>query len=292
MIKQAMLAAKLDDISQLRFPCLATPKLDGIRCFKADGTLYARSLKPIRNRHIIECLKDLPDGMDGELMAAGEDFHKGSGAIRRESGTPEFKWWVFDWYHDTRGYATRCFELEVWKVAHGHPCVQVVLPTQLDSLADFEEYFANAVNMGYEGVCTRTPDSPYVFRRSTAREQYLVKHKPWETSEMRIEDFQEQMENANDQVPNERGYMHRPGSRENYYPKDTLGALVGTDIYTGVQVRLGGGKGLTQALRLHIWRNQSEYVGKLAEYRFMKLGSREKPRMPQFVCFRDPEDLS
>src|SRR5713101_3979205 len=74
MVTRPMLCAKLDDPSQLRFPALATPKIDGIRCLKIDGAAVSRSFKPIRNRHIRWKFLALPDGIDGELVAG--TFHE------------------------------------------------------------------------------------------------------------------------------------------------------------------------------------------------------------------------
>ena len=43
-IKKPMLAGKCDCPEALRFPVLATPKLDGIRCLKIAGQALTRSL--------------------------------------------------------------------------------------------------------------------------------------------------------------------------------------------------------------------------------------------------------
>ena len=56
-----MLAATVADRSKLRFPYLASPKLDGIRCLVLNGEVLSRSFKPIRNRFIQVQLKRLPD---------------------------------------------------------------------------------------------------------------------------------------------------------------------------------------------------------------------------------------
>jgi len=42
-----LLAAKLESLDQLRYPVLATPKLDGIRCLLWQGRAMTRKLKPI-----------------------------------------------------------------------------------------------------------------------------------------------------------------------------------------------------------------------------------------------------
>jgi len=53
-IVKPMLAGKCEQPSALRFPVLATPKLDGIRCLKINGRAVSRSFKPISNTFIRE----------------------------------------------------------------------------------------------------------------------------------------------------------------------------------------------------------------------------------------------
>lgn len=282
-----MLAAKLSDVSELRFPCLATPKLDGIRCLIVDEQLRTRSFKPVRNAHINACLASLPNGLDGELMTDG-GFQLVTSAVMKQAGTPKFKYWVFDWYDAHRGYAERVNEL----LTHlEHPHLQVLFPTPLNNRQEFDEYYEAALNMGYEGICTRAPDSPYVCRRSTPREQYLVKFKQWDDSEAVILGFKEAMENTNDIVPDNFGYARRPGGRADHQPKGYLGAFLVRDVHTGCEFSIGGGKGLTLALRQHIWDYQDSYLGKVVKYRYQPCGTKDKPRIPQFLSFRDPEDM-
>ncbi len=63
-----MLADKVTDISALRFPVLASKKLDGVRCLVQDGVLVSRTLKPIPNKFVQAKFKGLPEGTDGELI--------------------------------------------------------------------------------------------------------------------------------------------------------------------------------------------------------------------------------
>lgn len=287
MLTRPMLAAKLDSADQLRFPCLATPKLDGIRCLVVDGQLKTRSFKLVRNRHINSCLAGLPDGLDGELMTDG-GFQLVTSAVMRESGTPAFKYWVFDWYDEHRGYAERVND---WLALLENEHIQLVLPTAINNREEFDKYYEDCINLGYEGVCTRQPDSPYVCRRSTPKEQYLVKWKQWDDSEAVILGFKEAMENTNEVVPDNFGYAARPGGRLNHQPKGYLGAFLVRDVHTGCEFSVGGGKGLTLAMRQHIWDDQDSYIGKVIRYRFQPCGTKDKPRIPQFTGFRDPEDM-
>ena len=63
-----LLAYTVSDLAAVRFPVLASPKLDGVRCVIRDGVAMTRTLKPIPNRHVRAMLAHLPD-LDGELIA-------------------------------------------------------------------------------------------------------------------------------------------------------------------------------------------------------------------------------
>ena len=94
-----MLCATVTDISKLRYPYLASPKLDGIRCLIHNGTAVSRNLKPIRNKYIASCLKGLPP-LDGELIVgdptAPDCFNRTSSGVMSADGEPDFKYYVFD----------------------------------------------------------------------------------------------------------------------------------------------------------------------------------------------------
>ena len=66
MIFKPMLATDAD-IEKLRFPLLASAKLDGVRAVVRDGVVYSRSNKPIPNKFVQDSFKDL-DCVDGELI--------------------------------------------------------------------------------------------------------------------------------------------------------------------------------------------------------------------------------
>src|ERR1700686_2661693 len=97
-ITKPMLACTLEGMDSIKFPVLATPKLDGIRCLIQNGQAVSRNFKPIQNTHIrTELSKGLPDGLDGELILEGKEFNEVSSAVMSEDGTPDFRYYVFDY---------------------------------------------------------------------------------------------------------------------------------------------------------------------------------------------------
>lgn len=286
MLTRPLLCATAKKETDIQFPCLATPKLDGIRCLIRD-TPCTRSFKPIQNAHISEALSQLPFGLDGELMVVGEEFNDLSGAIRRHDGKPDFEYWVFDAF-GTGGYSERTRHLE--SLALPSFC-RKLLPTLCNNLSELLAFEEACLTQGYEGVITRKPSGPYKFGRSTLREQIAVKLKRFTDSEAIIIGFVESMENTNEIERNAFGLARRPGGRAMHQPKNTLGAFLVRDIYTGVESRIGTGEGLTAALRQTIWNNQAAYLGQIVKYRYQECGTKDKPRFPSWQGFRDPDDL-
>ena len=78
-----MLAGRLTDINQIRYPVLCTPKLDGIRCLVVDGHAVSRTFKNIPNRYVFGLVSKLDNGLDGELMCDGATFSEITGNMMR-----------------------------------------------------------------------------------------------------------------------------------------------------------------------------------------------------------------
>lgn len=281
-LTRPMLAARARRPEQILFPCLATPKLDGIRCLRVNGSAVSRAFKPIRNRFIAEYVASLPEGVDGELMAG--DFNATQSAVMSEDGEPDFQFWCFDcWGLDS-------YEKRLERVAAlTSPRVVQVLPTQLNSMEDFLAFEDECLGKGYEGVVTRSHGSPYKCGRSTLREQWMVKFKRYDDSEATIYDFAEGSTNLNPQVPNAFGLMKRPGGRSGKFLTGTLGAFRVYDPILDTRFEVGTGIGLTQELRQHIWDNKEQYVGRVITYSYQGIGTHGRPRFPSFLRFRDAE---
>jgi DNA ligase-1 len=172
------------------------------------------------------------------------------------------------------------------------PWLTALMPTRADTLAEFLRYEEERLSEGYEGVMVRSPFGPYKCGRSTLHEGYLLKYKRYQDSEAVVLGFEEGNTNENPIVPNAFGYAKRPGGSEGLVPNGTLGRMRLRDIKTGVEFSCGTGKGLTHNLRMHIWTNQEQYIGRLARYTYQACGSKDRPRFPVFQGFRDPEDVS
>jgi DNA ligase-1 len=294
MITKPMLASKCENPSALRFPLLATPKLDGIRCLKIGGRALSRTFKPIRNTYVREWIEhNCPDGMDGELIVKGVPFNEVAGHIGRESGQPDFTFAVFDYVKDIyplgslvgRSYRLRTDDLA--KLPNTDR-VNKILPIPIDSLRELGHYEQMCIADGYEGVMIRTPDSPYKCGRSTEKEGFLLKIKRFEDAEAIITACIEGMSNLNPAEKDAFGRTKRSSCKENKVGRDTLGAFVCRDIQTGHEFSLSG---FTESLAADIWSRRAEAVGRIVKYKHQPSGAKEAPRFPKFAGFREAWDL-
>ncbi len=287
-ITRPMLAASIKDIAKLQYPLIATPKIDGIRCLKLNGDIVSRSLKPIQNQYIHSSLKAmLPEGADGEIVV-GSTFHETSSAVMSQAGEPEFTYAIFDLVYDiNEPYEKRLALLDKYISAIGDCPMAKVPYTHIRNEKALLRYETQMLEKGFEGVMLRRPDSPYKCGRSTFNEGYLLKLKRFEDAEAVIVDFEEAMHNTNEAVTNELGYMERSSAKDGKVPVGRLGAFVVRDIATGIVFNVGNGEGLTIAMRQEIWRDRTGYLGRTIKYRYQPVGTKESPRFPQFLGFRD-----
>jgi DNA ligase-1 len=101
------------------------------------------------------------------------------------------------------------------------------------------------------------------------------------------------MHNDNEAGVDAFGRTKRSHHQENMIEMDTLGKFVVKDEknFPGVTFEIGTGKGLTQQLRKEIWDNKGDYKGKLVKYKYQDCGTKDLPRFPVWLGFRDPRDM-
>lgn len=273
----------------LRFPFLATPKIDGIRCTKVNGFALTASHKPIPNHYIRELIENsnVPDNFDGELIVPG-NFQDVTHAVMSQDGTPPFIWRVFDYVSDAP-YSARVNELALWFKSHKCGFIDSVLPDFVQDQCELEEYENTSLELGYEGICFRAPSSLYKNGRSTLNEQGLLALKRFKDSEARILGFEERMHNSNEPFQDELGRQKRSSAIEGQFGLGTLGAFIVQDIYTQVTFKIG--TGFNSALAQQIWDDQLKYRGILIKYKYFPHGEKNKPRHPVFLGFRNEKDL-
>lgn len=305
MIKEPMLAGRTDG-SNLQYPLLASPKLDGVRAFVWGGVVYSRKLKPIPNQYIQATL-GCPEleGFDGELICgdptAPDAFRTTSSAVMSIAVEPdEVTFHVFDVLNlePSVEYSLRLYHLSKYlkgavgvrkSLAKLRVYVEPLAHTTIMDAEQLEVYEAEALQAGYEGVMLRSPSGPYKQGRSTAREGYLLKLKRFEDSEAEVLGFEQQMHNENTAETNELGRTKRSSKKAGLVGAGVLGALKVRDCKTGVEFSVGSGFKADE--RASLWQQRKALVGKYIKYRFFPTGSKDKPRFPTYLGFRDPIDF-
>jgi DNA ligase-1 len=298
-IKKPMLAETLECESlNLHWPVLASPKLDGIRCVVVGGKALSRTLKPIPNKHIRDTLeeyfKNRNEVFDGEIMV-GETFQECTSGIMTRTGTPDFKFHVFDVIKDDKKktYVSRINDLKDLSSEMGmEKCgfISLVLPILIEDGAELFRLEMELLAKGFEGVMVRSVNSPYKEGRSTLKEEYLLKVKRYSQDEAVILGYEELMHNENEAEISETGNTKRSSHQENLVPANMLGALIVKDLVTGVDFKVG--TGFTEEHRIELWDTKENLVGKFITYKHFPVGVLTKPRHPVFIGFRHPDDMS
>lgn len=287
-----MLAATIKNINELvdKYPLLASPKLDGIRATVADGILYSRNGKPIRNAYVQRILPlRLMNGWDGELIvgdpAAKDAFNITQSGVMAIEDEPDFTFWVFDYKpHGAVEFAGRYAGLRenVKRLNHAH--IQLVPHIKVRDAFSVYDYETKMLERGFEGIMLRDPHGLYKEGRSTMKEGGLMKLKRFTDSEAVVLGITEQMENTNEQVRDDVGKSRRSSHKSGKVGKSTLGSLQVKDVHTGIEFDIG--TGLDDALRYKLWNSPGDIIGKTIKYKYQAVGVKEKPRFPVYLGVR------
>ena len=281
-----MLASPFDE-ALLKFPVLASPKLDGVRAIVRDGVVLSRALKPIPNKWVQQRFSHL-EHFDGELIVGASNhpdvLRTTTSGVMRVEGEPDVSFHVFDHVENhARLYTVRYDLLEEDTEIN----VFVVPQHELMNTFELNAFEHEVLAEGYEGVMLRRPDAPYKFGRSTAREGYLLKVKRFHDDEFEIVGFEEEMFNANEATTSELGRTKRSSHKANKIPKGRLGALV---LKYG-DTTFNCGTGFNDAERERIWTERESYLGMLAKIKYFAHGIKDVPKLPSFLGIRDVRDM-
>lgn len=285
-------------MKKLRYPVLASLKLDGIRALRLNGTLLSRRLKKIPNKVIRERSLVLPGGMDMELFARNLEFCQVTSIVmsKEHEFSDMINFHLLDAFPTdySVSYAQRCDTIAQYMGAlapEHHEHVKFAPPSMMHNAEQLFTFFLTCEQELGEGICFRLPNSPYKCGRSTLKEQYLIKLCRYTISEAIITGFVEQLANCNGERRNLTGHMDRRSHSLNMIGKGTLGAFICKDIHNDIEFAVGTGNGLDDKLRSEVWDNQHKYLAKIISYRCKNHGKKTKPRNPTFRGFRDPIDL-
>lgn len=298
--KEPMLAGKCEDIQKLAYPVYASAKLDGVRFVILGGRVMSRKLKPIPNAWVQKQYGSLPEGTDGELIY-GDPTHPDAyrntmSAVMSEDGEPkEVCAHIFDNFLYEGGFAARFKRVE--KLNDYVRGALVVPHTVIMSAEELEIVEAAALDAGYEGIMIRSMNGPYKQGRSTAREGYLLKVKRFEDAEAVILDSFEWESNTNSAQTSATGHTERSSAKAGMVGMGVLGGFEVrgvTGTYEGVEFKVGSGfQGADDpnGERGKLWRIRETLKGRIIKFKYFPTGSKDKPRFPTWLGFRDPIDF-
>lgn len=288
------------DLEKLKLPLFASVKCDGIRCVIVDGEPLSNTLKRIPNEFVYNQLKGITYSLDGELLLDNEDninqpglhnFNDVQSAMMNRSGEPKFTLWVFDEHNSKESFEQRNKHLEELFNMHGNAgCIKRLPQILCNTLAEVMAFEEWALTAGYEGIMLRSLTGTYKFGRSTFKEHFLLRRKPFVTEECIICGFVEGTTNTNEAYQNELGHTKRSSAQDGLVPAGTLGSFIVKNKKWG-EFTLGCGK-LTHAERKAIWENQNEYLGNIATFKYQLIGTKNAPRILTFQHFRNPADMT
>ncbi len=303
LITSPLLAAdgsKPGALDKLRYPLLASPKVDGIRCITTpEGSVYSgRKLKTLPNGYACSKLSMLGSSFDGELICVKEGtpasnrmlptswktFNDTQSDLMTQAGMPDFMYLIFDCHmNPMAGYSERLKQVSLtvdvksWYNPLPHRMVHT-----LDELMQYEE---ECLALGYEGICLRSPAGRYKSGRSTLREQILIKLKRFVDDEATIIGMTELMHNENEATVDATGHMERSRHASGKRASGLMGALnVTHPIFGEFEV----GCGFTTGDRLDFWQYPHAFIGKQITFKYQPFGMKDKPRCPVYKSLRHP----
>lgn len=286
-------------------PVLASYKVDGIRATVTNGDFVSRSGKPFKNlqipaiySHVMHLLHDI----DGEWASGSPSAFNCMQATTScvnsyNNSTDELCFYAFDLVVDNIPANERysAVKNKIEDLYNQFPemknRIKVLEKRKLYTWDEINEFESEALTLGYEGIMIQDFSGKYKYGRASVKSQELLKIKQFSDSEAKIIGFYEGKTNKNEEEKDAFGHTTRSSKKEFIENTGTLGGFIAIDIHSGEEIRIGSGRGLTHELRQEIWDNQEEYIGKLAKYKFFKVGVVNAPRFPIFIGFRDPTDL-
>ena len=285
------------DITTLKYPLLASYKLDGIRCIFKDGQLYSRALKQFPNiklRERFAYLAKLCQAnniiLDGELLAKSLTFNELSGITRQlDKELPKdlffycfdsIKCEDYDAPFNDRVVNTQKFITQIEQ-----QYVSLLSQNLITEHIKIQELYEKALEFGCDGLILRAPNGRYKFGRGTIKEGLIYKMKPFMTFDAKIIGIiqaTEVREGAEKKI-NELGRSVTSKKIADRVLIEKAAAFI--VMYEGKELKVT--IAMTDEEKEDVWKNQSKYLGRIIEYKGMLVGAKDLPRHPVYIRMRD-----
>lgn len=288
--------------SDLVFPLIASPKINGERALLANSCVLSRSGKPIQNRYIQLVLgQSSLHGLDGEITCGSPTTplvrRNTRSGVGSRSGEPDFTYHLFDrWDRSSTAFMiwydrARTAPDSPWR---DWPDIVLVPQHRINDLPALLALEAETVAAGWEGLILRSPAMPYKHGRCTLREFQrgtgMLKMKRFQDSEAVVLSAVQRTVNLNPQTRTPLGYAERSSAQAGLVPIDQLGSLEVRDLETDAIFHIGTGLGWTDVERQILWQERLSLPGRILTYRHFNEGTDGLPHQPIFHAWRDQTD--
>lgn len=279
-----------------KFPCYASPKIDGIRALTTRAGVLSRSLKKIPNSYVQHKLNlDWVLGLDGELVVGPANHPNAmqatSSGMMKRTGSPDFTFYVFDDWTSSLPYQERFAGLKRLESSGVLPSyLKVLEQVLLHDQEQLDAYEAKCIAEGYEGVMLRDPNGKYKMGRSTVNEGGLIKVKRYSHGEAQIVGFNELMHNLNEEYTDELGHTARSSHQENLVPSGRLGSYTvwHPNYETTFDISTGS---MTHEQQAWAWVNRELTRGAITRFKHFDHGVKNVPRHGLWAGFRSLTDM-
>lgn len=287
-----MLAGDLDgSFAQVKWPKLASAKIDGYRCLIWNRKAWTRSGKLHPCRALQAWAEQIPWNLDGELIVPGEDFATGGGKLRRADYQGPWLYLVFDLLQDGLNAQERYTWLRQIEKEFP-PSFQLLPQIWLEDTKSAEALESEVLQVGFEGLCLRDPWAKYKHGRGTLKDQALLKLKRFKTAEAKVLGVEPRMHNLNEAELSPLGYTERSTAKEGLVETQVLGKLHCLGLngpFQGREFSIGTFDGLSDWDKTELLANPP--VGQICTFKYFPQGLKDKPRHPVWLCWRPDWDL-
>ena len=298
------------DLSTLSYPLLASCKLDGIRCIFYKGQILSRSLKQIQNKQLREKFEPIRawtektgNVIDGEIYDPKMTFQEITSFVMTEDLTdpktikkngcileiPEtLNYYAFDFLYGEQthhSFYERLTALADVIIEIKSPYIHPVLHKKVNTKEEVEQTFEWALNNDYEGLILRNPNSPYKCGRFTIKEGGAFKIKPFVTFDAKITGVEQSTEVNEDaeKKTNELGRSVTSKKKDDRHLIEKASAF--WVEYEGKPLKVV--LAMTDPEKVAVWANRASLIGKTIEYKGMLVGSKDVPRHPVMIRYRE-----
>ena len=298
------------DLSTLSYPLLASTKLDGIRCIFYKGEILSRSLKQIQNKQLREKFEPIRawtektgNVIDGEIYDPSLSFQEivsfvmtedltDPKTIKKNGGILEIpetlNYYAFDFLYGgqtNHSFFERLKALADVIIEIKSMCIHPVFHEVVNSEADVLKHFEWALNNNYEGLILRNPNSPYKCGRFTIKEGGAFKCKPFLTFDAKITGVEQSTE-VNEDAEKKTNELGRSVTSKKIGDRHLIEKASAFWVdYEGKPLKVV--LAMTDPEKVAVWANRDGLIGKTIEYKGMLVGSKDVPRHPVMIRFRE-----